>query len=337
MGKSSKPSLNVICWNNGVGLTRDMHLLADALGKAGFDVHLSPIGRGKLRKWLRPVWMRMKHGLRGLLGRGPVFDANLMLEHVRPEDMPIARRNWFIPNPEWSLPADVALLPKVDAVLTKTAHAGEIFRALGSRQAAIGFTSEDRRDETIPRQRQFFHLAGRSSNKGTQRLIALWQRHPEWPKLTIVQSRYTAKPIQPPAANIEHRVDYLEDAQLKQLQNSHRFHLCPSETEGFGHYLVEAMSIGAVAITTDGEPMNELVDASRGILVAASHTGEQHLAKTYYFCEAAMEAAIERAIAMSEDECQTLGNAARAWYEANHAAFPQRLQTAITALLEDRA
>ena len=52
-----------------------------------------------------------------------------------------------------------------------------------------------------------------------------------------------------PAANIDHRIGYLDEAELKRLQNAHVFHLCPSETEGFGHYLVEAMGIGA---GTDG-------------------------------------------------------------------------------------
>ncbi|EQD67759.1 glycosyltransferase, partial [mine drainage metagenome] len=58
------------------------------------------------------------------------------------------------------------------------------------------------------------------------------------------------------AANIEHRIDYLDDAALQRLQNAHWFHLCPSETEGYGHYLVEAMGIGAVVLTTDAAPMN---------------------------------------------------------------------------------
>ena len=108
-----KPSLNLIVWDNGVGLSRDLRLLACALRRAGFEVHLSPIGRGKLRKWLRPLWMRGKLGLKALLGGRARFDANIMLEHVRPEDMRAAHRNFFIPNPEWCLPSDVALLDRV--------------------------------------------------------------------------------------------------------------------------------------------------------------------------------------------------------------------------------
>ena len=55
----SRPRANVIAWNNGVGLSRDMALLEDGLRQAGFDVTLTAIGRGKLRKWLRPPLVRM--------------------------------------------------------------------------------------------------------------------------------------------------------------------------------------------------------------------------------------------------------------------------------------
>ena len=149
------PTLNLIVWDNGVGLSRDLRLLADALRRAGFDVHLSPIGRGKLRKWFRPLWMRGKLLSQRLRDGGAFrFDANIMLEHIRPEDMPAARLNFFIPNPEWCLPSDVELLGSVDAVLTKTRHAEAIFTVRGCRVAPIGFTSEDRHDHGVSRERR---------------------------------------------------------------------------------------------------------------------------------------------------------------------------------------
>lgn len=332
--EAARPSLNLIVWDNGVGLSRDLRLLARALDAAGFEVHLSPIGRGKLRKWLRPLWMRSKLGMRALLGGSARFDANIMLEHVRPEDMRAARRNFFIPNPEWCLPSDVALLDRVDAVLTKTRHATDIFAARGCRVAQIGFTSEDRLDPSVPRERTFFHLAGRSRNKGTQRLLELWRRHPEWPHLTVVQSPREAKPFDPPVANITHRIDYVDDAELRRMQNASWFHVCSSETEGFGHYLVEAMSVGAITITTDAPPMNELVEADRGILVPYGRMDTQFLANTYFFDEAAAEAAIERMIAMSDEELQRMGANARAWYLGNDRGFSARLRTALLPLFD---
>lgn len=327
--------LNLIAWNNGVGLTRDLALLAEGLRAAGFDVTVTPIGRGKLRKWFRPPLMRARHALRRWMGGGALHDANLMLEHVRPEEFGGARRQFFIPNPEWCLDSDVAALPGIDAVLTKTRHAEALLAPFGRPIASIGFTSEDRFDAAVPRERTFFHLAGRSSNKGTAALVALWRKHPEWPRLTIVQNRRAAADVRSEATNIEHRVDYLEDGELRRLQNLHRFHLCPSETEGFGHYLVEAMSVGAITLTTDAPPMNELVSDERGMPVAYDRTGTQNLATTYHFDETAMEATIDRLLALPEPELGRMGGNARAWYLANHADFPRRLQAAIGPLLDD--
>jgi glycosyltransferase involved in cell wall biosynthesis len=234
----------------------------------------------------------------------------------------------LLPHPEWFLPRDMEALHRVDLVLAKTREAQRIFADKGCRALCIGFTSDDRLDASVPRERAFFHLAGASRTKNTRPLLALWRRHPEWPRLTVVQHPNEANPGLP-AANIEHRIDYLEDAELKRLQNAHRFHLCPSATEGFGHYIVEAMSVGAVVITLDAPPMNEMITPERGVLVPWSHTGTQHLATTFHFEDAAMERAIEHVLAMDDARCDAAGAAARAWYETERAALPDRLDAAL--------
>ncbi|MEO7149031.1 MAG: glycosyltransferase [Rhodanobacteraceae bacterium] len=327
-------SVNLIARDNGFGLSRDVHLLADVLREGGFEVHVSTLRRGKLRKWLRPARLRARllwqrsHG-DDSHGR---FDVNLLLEHVRPEDLPFARWNLLIPNPEWCLPRDVGLLPRIDGVLVKTAHAEEIFCALGCRTARIGFTSTDRLDTTVPRERAFFHLAGRSGNKGTERALALWRKHPEWPRLTVVQNPRAAK-ASAPSGNIVHRVDYIDDAELRRMQNANLFHLCCSETEGFGHYIVEAMSVGAVVLTTNAPPMNELVMPERGVLVAYGRLGRQHLATTYQVDDGALERAVERALAMDDARIEAMGAQARAWFAYNDAGFAARLHQGLRVML----
>ncbi|HKT38005.1 MAG TPA: glycosyltransferase, partial [Ktedonobacterales bacterium] len=133
--------------------------------------------------------------------------------------------------------------------------------------------------------------------------------------------------------NIDHLVGYMDDTTLQELQNSHWFHLCPSETEGYGHYLTEAMSVGAVVITLDAPPMNELVPPDCGLLVPPSvKTGRQHLATTYFFDDHAMEAAVEQAMAMDEETLQQMGDRARAQFLAGGASFAPRLLRVIEAL-----
>jgi len=324
--------VNLIARDNGFGLSRNLHLLHDALAAADCEVTVSGIRRGALRKVIHPLKLRAGTLARRLTGRGAQrWDINLMLERVRPEYLATARRNVLMPHPEWFDDGDRGWLQRLDRAFMLTHHAAPLFEALGLKTEYTGFTSEDRRDTTVPRERMFFHLAGRSANKGTETLLALWRRHPEWPRLTVLQSPRSARPG-PSAPNIVHRVDYIPDAELKRIQNAHRFHLCPSETEGFGHYLVEAMGVGAVVVTLDAPPMNEMVRPERGALVPFSRTGTQGLATTYFYDESAMERVIERLLATSDAELECMGAAARAWFEDNDRAFRGRIAEAVRAI-----
>jgi hypothetical protein len=324
--------VNLIARDNGFGLSRNLHLLHDALAAADFEVTVSGIRRGALRKILHPARLRARTLARRLAGRGPQrWDVNLMLERVRPEYLATARRNVLLPHPEWFDQRDRKSLPRLDRAFVLTRHAVPIFESLGLQTEYTGFTSEDRRDPSVPREHAFFHLAGRSANKGTETLLATWRRHPGWPRLTVLQSPRAAREIVR-ASNITHRVGYIADAELKRIQNAHRFHLCPSETEGFGHYLVEAMGVGAVVATLDAPPMSEMVTRERGALIAPSRTGTQSLATTYFYDEAALEHAVERLLSTPDDELERMGTAARTWFEDNDRAFKSRIAEAVRAL-----
>lgn len=43
------------------------------------------------------------------------------------------------------------------------------------------------------------------------------------------------------------------------VQAEHPIHVCASEREGFGHYINEARAAGALVVSTDHPPMNELI------------------------------------------------------------------------------
>lgn len=314
--------LNLIGRDNGAGLSRDMHLLAEALHVAGLETHASALPhRGRLAELgTRLSWLL----------RAPAFDINVMLERIRPEFLRAARRNVLIPNPEYFRAKDRAQLQAMDAVWVKTRHAERLFAALGATTHYIGFNSPDRLQTDVPREKTFFHGPGRSGNKGTQQLIALWAKHPEWPTLTVVWRRKRVETIALPP-NVTLIREHLDDASYRRMQNAHAFHLCPSQTEGFGHYLVEAMSCRAIVVTLDAEPMNELVTPERGVLVKAKACGTQDLATLYEADASAMEQTIQRCLAMDEHTVATLGEEARTWFEANRDGFAQRLQGALAA------
>lgn len=336
--------VNLIYWDNGYGLSRDYRLLAAALCEQGCDVVTTALGvrherfrrSGCMRGYVR--WQGLVHGLRQHLNPPQQFDLNIMLEHVWPDQLARARHNVIVPNPEWFDRHDRRYLADLDAVWAKTRNAVDIFTGLGRLALHVGFDSEDSYRPDIPRQRRFLHLAGASRTKGTRRLLNLWQRHPEWPTLTVVQHPREACPT-PQAENIDHRITYFnpadpaQGAQLRNLQNEHAFHVCTSETDAWGHYLVEAMAVGALTITVDAPPMNELVSSDRGILVPYERRDSMALATRYYFDEGALANSIERVLGLSAEEIETYGYRARAWYQDNRNSFTRRVGEALESSL----
>jgi hypothetical protein len=64
---------------------------------------------------------------------------------------------------------------------------------------------------------------------------------------------------------------------IRRLQAASGVHICASEREGFGHYLNEARGAGALVISTDHPPMNEMVqDGVTGVLIKPGRTGSYH-------------------------------------------------------------
>jgi glycosyltransferase involved in cell wall biosynthesis len=325
--------VKIIGKSNDVGLARDLVLLAGAFRSCGYQVSVIAIDANQTRR-RRSLWRRLRVRavlmMQRLRASEPApNEINVMLEHVWSEYLPAARRSIVIPNPEWFDSHDRSFLRDVDVIWAKTAIGRRIFDDLGCSTVHIGFDSEDRYDASVPRERFFLHLAGKSSMKGTQRLLRIWEQHPHWPKLLVLQHNRSDADSVSTAANVELRLGYVDDGELKALQNAALFHVCPSTTEGWGHYIVEAMSVGAVTITVDAEPMNELINVERGLLVPYSRTGKQRLATTYLFDEAAFAATIETILGRDDASWQECRANARRWFLRNKQGFPERLRIAV--------
>jgi glycosyltransferase involved in cell wall biosynthesis len=336
MSMPARYTFNLVVRDNGLGLSRDARLLAKALASHGCHVEYTHLGEADEHKrwrcgrgWYarytqwRNAWSRLRGHAR--------YDYNIMFEHLWPLHMPLARRNIALPNPEWFDAKDRLHLSQIDHVWAKTRHAESLFRELNCTVHWVGFASEDAFVPNQLRQRAFFHLAGGSRTKGSKEIIALWLRHPEWPILTVVCHGCQSSPV-PQAPNLRVITEYLDQDRLRALQNMHAFHLCPSKTEGYGHYLCEAMGIGAVVVTTDAAPMNELVNSQRGLLVAATAEGRQGLSTLHYFVPEAMEHAIESCLHMDDAQIAAMGQRARTWFVENQSRFHARIGAALDAL-----
>ena len=300
----------------GFGNRLDLDLVCGILEQSGFDVTRAAMSdRSK-----RGRGSRVARRLVSFRGR---FDINLFLAPIFPEWLPLARKNVLVPNAEGF--AQVNWLKRIDLVLAKTRMTEDIFRAQGCRTEFVSFTSTDHLDESVPRDfTRFFHSCS-SLFKGTQSLLETWKRHPEWPELVAIvnnNDNVTPEMAAPNIRLIRERVPFNE---LRQLQNSIGFHLCTSEAEGFGHYIMEAMSCRSVTLTTDGPPMNELVRPDRGVLIERLPDAvPMRLSHRYFFDPASLEREVDRVLRMNPVERAAMGDSARAFFLKNDQAFRQR-------------
>ena len=251
-------------------------------------------------------------------------DRIIHVERVHWRWLGAAPEHFVIPNQERFPPRILRALRRVDRVLAKTRHAQSIFSGLGLPTTLLGFTSQDRRLPRVAKDwSRCLHVVGRSTMKGTEDVIAAWARHPDWPELVIVEDPAQRKRTVPDNVTVLDR--YLDEDELRALQNSCGIHLCPSRSEGWGHYIHEAMSCGTVVITTDAPPMNEFIDETTGVLVSYGRCERRHLGQCYFVDRGDLESRIESVLALPSEAKARMGAAARRRYEENSRLFQSRI------------
>ena len=313
--------VRAIAWKIGAGLERDLGVLQEVARELFLEVStLHKITHRRIDKALTIVKRRSP------LRRS--IDLQISFEHVLPRYVADARINWLIPNAEWFEEAWISELEEFDLVLTKSRHAEHIFAGLGARAMFIGWTSVDQRlDEQDRDWEHPLHIAGKSRQKGTINLVNLWKRSPEFPMLTIVANSQVFE--DPKLPNVNFIGERLSDLELQRLMNKHGLRLCPSHTEGFGHIICEAMSTGALVLTTNAPPMNELIDESIGVLVEPGSSRPMRLDRWHDIPLDELKRGVTRLLSIDKVEARRMGEAARARWEMNDSQTRARLKQLI--------
>lgn len=212
-------------------------------------------------------------------------------------------RRILLPNPEWLLQED---MERVSRTITefwhKTRFGLEQISPLfpSGRHVFTGFTSP-----ALPRAEQDFSIFGHFAGRGqrwrhTQALIDLWLARPQFPQLTL--HAYDAEALNVPVwlqhGNLRIRTGYLDDLEYFAEFAGKGIQLCTSQMEGFGHYINEARSLGALIITIDAPPMNELISSDCGILVPAERSRRRGCGLRSSASREALEQAVQEALYM---------------------------------------
>ena len=247
--------VNIISRDNGVGLSQDYKVLRAAILKK------YPNADVRFYDWLLTDIRRA--------------EINIFLELINPELFRFAQRNIGVFNPEWFSAAWIPYLSGLDTIFAKNISQYYFFRNYHKNAVQTGWVSEDCMDRNITRQTAFLHLRGKSSFKGTEHVLRCWQDNPDLPMLFYVSSDHNNFFPAPNVSNITEIRGYQDRKTIIDIQNYCQFHVCPSKAEGFGHYIAEGLSCGALVLTTNAAPMNELVSEDYGVLLPAS-PGRHH-------------------------------------------------------------
>jgi len=191
----------------------------------------------------------------------PEADVNIFLEVCAPWLHRFALKNILIPNVE--LYHKTHGQTHYDSVWTKTRHAKHVMNMNGRESTFIGFTSEDIYRPNVKRENKFIHVAGGGRFRNTKAVVNAWTEN--WkegdPRLTVVAQKMVLDAhgivFNPKGIDFIFRVDSRD--MFIDLMNEHRYHLLPSQYEGFGASLWEARSCAASLLTTDAAPMNEAI------------------------------------------------------------------------------
>jgi len=326
--------IRILVRGSGKGVLRDAEIVAGLLRAAGYAVCVAVLPTrwgwdARAIHWLErqalraPGWLASAlvycRWWRGVCRFGQKVETNIFLETVFPSWLATGRQNFLIPNQEWFRPGLVPWLPFVDLVLCKTREAEGIFSKLGCPTAYTGFTSLDRclpdvdKDYTAA-----MHFAAPGLGKGTELLLSAWANHPKWPVLWVTSRRGA---VIPEVANIKSLGVDVSDAALQVWQNRAGYYIGPSAAEGFGHAFVEAMSCGAIVVTTDGPPMNEIVTPERGALVPVERIEPARLGRAFHCSAQGLEATLAQMFAEPPAQVAERSAQARRWFVDNDAFF----------------
>jgi hypothetical protein len=111
------------------------------------------------------------------------------------------------------------------------------------------------------------------------------------------------------------------------MLNSHLFHVCPSQYEGWGHCLHEGLGVGAVVLTTDAPPMSYFVDPNFRMQCVLD--GEHFLAPLYSASLEAIAEKVDYLMSLSDDAISEIGTNNMKRFAACRDEFRSRLDSLI--------
>lgn len=292
-------SINLVYYNNSVGLAKDAHILKKILSRE-YEINDCDAFEEAV----------------------PKADVNIIIQNLDPhisEFLPRARTNILIPNLEWLSQYCLDNINRFDYVFAKSKECKDILDKYHKNVICTGFTSIDRFDPNISKKSKFLHFSGKSIQKNTELVIDVFSE--SGIPITIVDSTNRFKKRMP--KNIDFIKRFMSEEEVNRIFNSHNVHICCSLSEGWGHYIYEALSCKAVVVTSDCSPMNDLIKDVAVIVestnqptdcITFSEDSQFPIRKITYTNRSDFINVIQRLNKMSKEKLENIGEMSRKAY-----------------------
>jgi len=265
------------------------------------------------------------------LGESNKTDLNLFIESTVDNGYLPSNDNWLLVNPEFITEFDIKFMTKcVSKVLCKTQTSVSIMNHIketnnsGYECVYTKFTTPVTEVVSSKDYSVMVHMAGQSFLKGTYTLLKSWVKYNLESKSTLLISRADSpgdkeylgywkslpsdkisswRGIEMEAEMYKNIIFTKHIADKDALYSITGVFICPSVTEGYGHYINEGRATKSVVITTDYSPMNELVTPDTGVLIPVS---KQIPIKNYMHWVKFLSTEVKASIVSEEDLCECI-------------------------------
>ena len=280
----------------------------------------------------------------------PQAEVNFFMEVFNPALMPYAKKNIWIPNPEWTYKTWIPYCKMVDEIWVKTHEAERLFREVCPETPIrhVGWTSIDK---VMPEKKNFWKAmvpVGKNMLRSPIPILQVYKivaaRVPSlfraFPELHIVHApEYVAAPPIPPeiADKVKLHSEVMTEKEYDELLQECGLCICMSAAEGFGHAVHEAMSAGCVLMLSPIDPFLQLTGKDNVLWVSElKQTPHPHCLGSLMDIEqkSLYDALVVYATSQFGWKKAKSGHM-RDRYEANHKAFVEGMSETLRTVLTD--
>ncbi len=276
----------------------------------------------------------------------PQAEVNVFIEVMNPALFVFAKKNIWIPNPEWTYKTWEPYARMVDEIWVKTHEAEKLFCEWSSKVRYVGWTSIDK----VMPDKKNYHKAivpvGKNIWRNPKPIIQtyMWIQKNDpalykgLPELHIVHWKEFV-PLSPPPAEVADKVIYhsevMSEKDYDELLQECGLCICMSAAEGFGHAVNEAMSAGCVMMLS---PLDAFMEFNNKMVLWVSELKRtahpQCMGDLYDVDQRSMYETLNTYSATQFLMKREYSMASRNAYEANHKAFIERITDVIKSTFD---